>query len=113
LGYLANHEALPSITCNFSGKWLSADGQYMAFPAKLKASQLQRHAMIPFLRGLIWLALVGPGGNLFIKKSEKQKAILQALFLCHNLAINREKKKPADIKQRTLENPILSNLTLL
>ncbi len=52
----------------------------MAFPyvmlANFRASQLQRQAMTPFLRGQIWLTCVGPGGfsgDLLKKKTPKNR----------------------------------------
>jgi hypothetical protein len=73
----------------------------MAFPyvllANFRAFQLQRQAMTTFLRGQIWLTCVGPRGflgNLLKKKLQKtRKAISQALFICHNLAIHNSQKK--------------------
>jgi hypothetical protein len=84
----------------FWRKWLLAGGNAWLFrTCRWQSLRLFNHKDIQwhlFSRGFIWLTHAGPGGfsgNLFIKKSEKQKAILKAPFLCHNLAINREKKE--------------------
>jgi hypothetical protein len=52
----------------------------MAFPyvllTKFKASQLQRHAMTPFLRGLIWLTRVELGAGfwaIYLLKNQKNE----------------------------------------
>jgi hypothetical protein len=74
----------------------------MAFPyvplAKFKAFQSQRQVMTPFLRGQNWqtcVGLKGFSGYFFFLKQKKRNAILHALFVCHNLTINRPKKNTA------------------
>jgi hypothetical protein len=80
----------------------------MAFPyvllANFRASQLQRQAMTPFLRGQIWLTSVEPGGflgDLLLKKLRKtQKAISQALLFVTiwRYIIARKRKENAALR---------------
>jgi hypothetical protein len=117
LGYLANHEALQSITCNFgeSGcRLMAIHGFSLCTVGKVEFFSIAKTCDDTFLKGADLANTCRARGQFIYKKIRKTKGHFAGpIRLSHNLAINREKKKPADIKQRTLENPILSNLTLL